>query len=248
MQSRAPSPPASAHTAQFLRHAPQPAAVSCCTPSTCRNQYVQSSAVLPSSASLSSSCFMSAQSVLYWLQSTFRSMDSTGFAPFTWDGDLHCAVSVGNFSRSFEPLIMFAAQKLPDVFTHLITSSISFHERPSSRFNLSMSSAHLSICLPAGLYLLSMLDWCRETRSCDRVVASVATSEAAGFGLSNLLSLISISNLWCPFVVLLLLHLLLLLLHKCCTFVSTFVVRCLYFCWRSASVVDCPISNCISDM
>src|SRR5574344_1087002 len=137
---------------------------------------------------------MSAQSVLYWLQSTFRSMDSTGFAPFTWDGDLHCAVSVGNFSRSFEPLIMFAAQKLPDVFTHLITSSISFHERPSRRFNLPMSSAPFPTCLPAGLYLLSMLDWCRETRSGDRVGASVGTSEAAGFGLLLLSNLI-LSNL-----------------------------------------------------
>src|SRR5574344_1968435 len=203
---------------------------------------------------------MSAQSVLYWLQSTFRSMDSTGFAPFTWDGDLHCAVSVGNFSRSFEPLIMFAAQKLPDVFTHLITSSISFQERPSSRLSFSMSAAHLSICLSVGLYLLSMFVLCRETRSCERVAASGGTSEAEGFGLSNLLSLISISNLWCPFVVHLFLHLLLHLLHNCCTFVSTFVVtfvvtfvtsfvmRCLYFCWRSDSVVDCPISNCISDM
>src|SRR5574344_2811013 len=199
---------------------------------------------------------MSAQSVLYWLQSTFRSMDSTGFAPFTWDGDLHCAVSVGNFSRSFEPLIMFAAQKLPDVFTQRITDSISCQERPSSRFNLSMSSAHFSTCLSVGLYLLSMFVLCRETRSCERVAASGGTSEAEGFGLSNLLSLISISNLWCPFVVLLLLHLLLLLLHNCCTFVSTFVVtfvtsfvmRCLYFCCRSASVDDCPISNWISDM
>src|SRR5574344_586461 len=147
--------------------------------------------------------------------------------------------------------MMFGAQKLPDVFTQRITDSISCQERPSSRLSFSMSAAHLSICLSVGLYLLSMFVLCRETRSCERVAASGGTSEAAGFGLSNLLSLISISNLWCPFVV----HLLLLLLHKCCTFVSTFVVtfvtsfvmRCLYFCWRSASVDDCPISNWISD-
>src|SRR5574344_1095680 len=156
--------------------------------------------------------------------------------------------------------MMFGAQKLPDVFTQRITDSISCQERPSSRLSFSMSAAHLSICLSVGLYLLSMFVLCRETRSCERVAASGGTSEAEGFGLSNLLSLISISNLWCPFVVHLLLHLLLLLLHKCCTFVSTFVVtfvvtfvtsfvmRCLYFCWRSASVDDCPISNCISDM